>query len=232
VLDWVEPYNTSLDPRIDWTVGRRDVPYHDYGSHPGLSWIRDIAFSGPYSPKKNVFTAAEKSAGLGGAAGWGWNNSAKNFILVRFADVILWHAECEAEVGTLQAATDDVNMIRARAANPLGFVMEDDGTTPSGTYHIEPYPTFPNQDFALKAIRFERKLELAMEGHRYFDLVRWEMAEQVINDYLAVESIKRPACLGAGAAFSPRNVRMPIPEDAINRSYKDGEPTLQQNTGY
>lgn len=233
VLDWVEPYNTPFDPRIDWTVGRRDVPYLDYGDHPGRNWIRDMPFSGPYSPKKNVFSVAERDGGLGGAAGWGWNNSAKNFALLRFADVILWHAECEAEIGSLSIATDDVNRIRTRAANPAGFVTEGNDPTEiaSGTYLIGNYPTFANKDFALKAIRFERKLELAMEGHRYFDLVRWGIAEQVMDAYLSEEGSKRAECLG-NTDFKPRNVRMPIPEDAIVRSFKDGEATLQQNEGY
>ena len=224
-------YTGTVDPRLDWTVGRRGIPYHDYGNHPGLSWIRDIGFSGPFSPKKNVFTAAEKSAGLGGAAGWGWNNSAKNFVLIRFADVILWHAECEAEIGTLQNATDDVNDIRLRASNTAGFVKEADGVTPAANYDIELYTLFADKDAALKAIRFERKLELAMEGHRYFDLVRWGIAEEVMDAYLAEEGTKRIDALG-GTDFKPRNVRMPIPEDAINRSFKDNAATLVQNEGY
>jgi starch-binding outer membrane protein, SusD/RagB family len=226
-------YTGTLDPRLDWTVGRRGIPYLDYGDHPGLNWIRDIGFSGPYSPKKNVFSVAERDEKLGGAAGWGWNNNAKNFILVRFADVILWHAECEAEIGSLAAATADVNMIRTRAANPAGFVRE--GNSPAGApaanYLIGNYPTFASKDAALKAIRFERKLELAMEGHRYFDLVRWGIAEQVMDAYLAKEGTKRIEMLG-GADFKPRNVHMPIPEDAINRSAVNGQPTLTQNDGY
>ncbi len=226
-------YAGTVDPRLDWTVGRRGIPYLDYGDHPGLNWIRDIAFSGPYSPKKNVFSVAERDAGLGGAAGWGWNNSAKNFVLLRFADIILWHAECEAEVGTLAAATEDVNLIRARAANPDGFVREgnDPDNAPAANYFIDEYPTFASKDQALKAIRFERKLELAMEGHRYFDLVRWGIAEEVMDAYLAVEGTKRIECLG-GTDFKPRNVKMPIPEDAIVRSFKDGQATLTQNDGY
>lgn len=231
--DAFNEYTGKLDPRLDWTVGRRGIPYLDYGDHPGYNWIRKQDFAGPYSPKKNVFSAAERDAKLGGAAGWGWNNSAKNFVLMRFSDVLLMAAECEAEAGTLENATDLVNEIRNRASNPDGFVREGNlpAGAPAANYNIGLYPTFPNKEFALKAIRFERKLELAMEGHRFFDLVRWGIAEDVMTNYLAVESLKRIEALG-GATFKPRNIYQPIPTYAITNSYKAGQPTLKQNPGY
>jgi tetratricopeptide (TPR) repeat protein len=49
-----EPHTGPLDPRLDWTVGRRGIPYLDWGPHGGQNWIRDQAYGGPYSPKKNV----------------------------------------------------------------------------------------------------------------------------------------------------------------------------------
>ncbi len=226
-------YTGTLDPRLDWTVGRRGIPYLDYGDHPGRSWIRDQDFSGPYSPKKNVFSAAERDAKLGGAAGWGWNNSAKNFVLMRFSEVLLMAAECEAEAGSLALATDHVNTVRNRAANPAGFVKEGNlpAGAPAANYLIDEYPDFANKDFALKAIRFERKLELAMEGHRFFDLVRWGIAKDVMDDYLAEEGTKRVVALG-GATFKDRNVYQPIPANAILNSFKGGAATLTQNPGY
>lgn len=54
-LEWVEPSNINLDPRLDHTVGRRGLPYLDWGIHPGRAWIRKIDYGGPYAPKKNVF---------------------------------------------------------------------------------------------------------------------------------------------------------------------------------
>jgi hypothetical protein len=160
---------------------------------------------------------------------------------MRFADIILLAAECEAQVGTLLKATSYVNQIRTRAQNPNGFVFTyktdtkpSDGftTTPAANYSIGLYiATFASKDEALKAIRFERKLELAMEGHRFFDLVRWGIAETEINAFLAFESVRRPASL-AGAKFNAKNVYMPIPEYAMNQSVKDGQFTLKQNTGY
>lgn len=55
------PYAGNLDPRLDWTVGRRGVPYLDWGIHAGRSWVRDQAYAGPYSPKKHIASEAESS---------------------------------------------------------------------------------------------------------------------------------------------------------------------------
>jgi hypothetical protein len=231
VLVWEES-NLEVDPRLDWTVGRRGIPFLDYTNHPGNDWIRAVSFSGPYSPIKNTWSKAEAASGLAGSAGWGWNNTSENFTLLRLADVILWGAECEAEVGTLAQAATYVNMIRTRAANPAGFVKELDAPgTPAANYVINNYTSFADKAAALKAIRFERKLELAMEGHRFFDLVRWGTAETEINAFLAFEGAKRAACLG-GATFAPKNKYMPIPQYSIIQSTKDGTPTLKQNPGY
>ncbi len=124
-----------------------------------------------------------------------------------------------------------MNMIRARAANPEGFVKNDDGTD-AANYVISEYPTggaddpFQTQEGAREAVRFERRIELAMEGHRFFDLKRWGVAKQVLNDYLAIESQKRTYL--TGAVFKDKNVRHPLPDVAIDRS----EGTLKQNEGY
>jgi hypothetical protein len=45
--EFANDVTTPLDPRLDWTAGRRGIPYYDYGSHPGRSWIRDQAYAGP-----------------------------------------------------------------------------------------------------------------------------------------------------------------------------------------
>lgn len=232
-LKWVENDTQTFDPRLDWTVGRRGIPYLDWGSHPGRNWIRKVDFGGPYSPKKNVFYKADKDAGLAGVAGWGWNNSAQNFTLIRYSDVLLWYAEILVSEGALDDASGAayyVNLVRARAANPDGFVKNPDGTD-AANYDIAEYPSFPDEAYAMRAIQFERKLELAMEGHRLFDLVRWGVAEDIMTDYLAVENVRRQS-LFSGAVFKPKNRYQPIPEYAINQSFQNGEATLDQNDGY
>ncbi|MCU0391945.1 MAG: RagB/SusD family nutrient uptake outer membrane protein [Thermoflexibacter sp.] len=218
-----------LDPRLDWTVGRRDIPYLDWGVHGGQNWIRDQAYGGPYSPKKHVYYRSEEGT-LSDATGWTRGYSANNYVLMRFSDVILMAAEAEAEVGSLARALELVNQVRTRAANPAGFVKNPDGSN-AANYRIGNYPSFPSKEFALRAIRFERRLELAMEGHRFFDLVRWGIAAQNINDYLTVEQTKRQYLRGARFTAG-RNEYFPIPEQAIIRSQKGGTPTLKQNPGY
>jgi hypothetical protein len=222
------PYAGPVDPRLDWTVGRRSIPYLDWGPHPGRNWIRDVTFGGPYAPKKNVFTKAEYGT-LAGSVGWGWNNNSLNYTAMRFADVLLLAAEAEIEVGTLDKARGYINQIRARAA--ASPVMN--GAVPAANYVISQYTTaFASKAEAIKAVRFERKLELGMEGHRFFDLVRWGIADTEINAYLAFERPKHPAPLGTGSFVKGKHEYMPIPDYAISQSIKDGKPTLKQNPNY
>ena len=98
---------------------------------------------------------------------------------------MLWAAECEAQIGSLDQAETYVNMVRQRAANPNGFVYLNatydadhstysPQTTPGDKYAVNPYPAgafSPRGRLCSKAIQMERRLELAMEGQRFFDLV-------------------------------------------------------------
>jgi tetratricopeptide (TPR) repeat protein len=222
------PYSGSLDPRLDWTVGRRGIPYLDWGKHPGYDWIRDQGYGGPYSPKKNVIYKTQESA-YSDNSGWTTSLNANNLKLLRYADLLLYAAEAEVELNDLSRALELVNLVRARAANPAGYVM--DGPSPAANYLISSYPSFPDQDYARKAVRFERRLELGMEGHRFFDLVRWGIAAQVKNEYFMVEKDKRPY-LKDGLFEAGKHEVLPIPQNAIDLSRKNGVPTLVQNPGY
>ena len=238
--DAFTPPNDPLDPRIDWTVGRRGIPYLDWGIHPGVNWIRQIDFGGPFSPIKNVPEVADFDNNLAGVYDWGFTLSALNVHIIRYADVILMAAEAEAELGNLGRALDLVNMVRTRASNPDGFVKLDDGT-PAANYQIGLYPSFANQQAALTAIRFERKIELGMEGHRFYDLVRWDNVTdagltaapldmaQVLNDYLAGEDDRYHL---ANASFNIRHKYAPIPESVITQSTVDGVQNIKQIDGF
>ena len=222
------PHTGTLDPRLDHSVGRRGIPYLDWGIHPGRTWIRLQSYGGPYSPKKNVFFRSDMGQ-TAASVGWGWNNNALNYTIMRFADVLLMAAEAEIEVGSLAKATEYTNLVRTRAANsPLM-----NGTNPAANYSVGNYTVFASKEDARKAVRFERMLELGMEGHRFFDLNRWGITADYINNvYLAKEKLRRPSTLG-GATFTPnKHEYMPIPEYAINQSIKGGQPTLKQNPGY
>jgi hypothetical protein len=283
------PYQETLDPRLDWTVGRRGVPYLDWGPHPGNNWIRDQSYMGPYTPKKNTFK--ESQAGIYSnveGSYWAPGLAANNVNLIRYSDILLWAAEAEVETGgDLNTARDYVNQVRARAADSTGWVKNDDNTPyakrvtssqaefniindPSFTdiqpfdwvvrkdlnqtwvllgvksngtkvwnaydpphYKVDLYTNaWPDREFALKAIRFERVLELAMEGNRFFDLTRWGIADQEINSYLQKEQTRRSFL--SGAVFKKgKNEYFPIPQIEIDLSVDaHGVRHLIQNPGY
>ncbi|MFC5044146.1 RagB/SusD family nutrient uptake outer membrane protein [Aquimarina hainanensis] len=217
------PYAGNLDPRLDWTVGRRGIEYLGWGAMPGSRWVRDQSNGGPYVGKKHeVLKSQEGTISAAGAPQY----NAINTPLIRYADVLLWRAEIHADEGQLTEAMNLVNMIRARAANPEGFV-KNEGGTPAANYVISEYTSFPDRDYAIKAVRFERRLELASEGHRFFDMVRWGIASQVLNEYVSEEATKRVYLNGASFT-SGKNEYYPIPLDAINAA----KGALKQNPGY
>jgi hypothetical protein len=223
-----DPYAGPLDPRLDWTVARRGIPYLGWGDFKGQVWIRDQANNGPYMTKKFAYTKEQNNQfSQGPNAGV----TATNINIIRLADVILMAAECEVEIGSPDKAREYVNLIRTRAANSQGFVKRDNGTD-AANYQIAGYQTpWTDREFARQAVRFERRLELALEGHRFFDLVRWGIAEQTLNAYYARESkIIKPL---QHATFTKGvHEYVPIPWDEIVLSMVNGTPKLKQNPGY
>jgi hypothetical protein len=162
--------------------------------------------------------------------------------LIRYADVLLMAAEVEAQLGNFDKAESYVNMVRNRAANATGWVhsyKNDDNptagftNTPAANYKVSPYlpGAFASKDFALKAIYFERKIELAMEGHRFFDLVRWGIADTELNAYIAYQSTLTNDVKG-GKFVKGKSEYYPIPLTEIDLSAKGGAPVLKQNPGY
>jgi hypothetical protein len=222
------PHLGELDPRIDHTIGRRGIPYLDWGPHPGKAWVRDQNYAGPFSPKKNVYYKADET---GSKVNPDRRTSALNHRYLRFSEVLLLAAEAEIELGNLEEGKKLINQIRKRAANPSGFIKNANGSI-AANYKIELYTnTWNDKAVAHSALRTERRLELAMEGHRFFDLVRWGLAKEVLNKYLAYEVKKRSNL--AGASFKDHNIVFPIPQRQIDATKKpDGTLTLTQNPGY
>ena len=210
----------TVDPRLDFTVGRRGVDYNGYGIHAGKSWIRanfsDI--SGPYLPKKNIFQADDANNFAQG--GWGQNLSGLNYHIMRYADVLLMAAEAAVETGSLERGRTLVNLVRNRAKTMTPVA----GTNPDIELYNDPWV---DQAVARKAVRFERRLELAMEGHRYFDLVRWGNMTAHMNAYIANEAATITT-FGKGQSFQDKHVRYPIPLSAIDLS----GGVLVQNPGH
>jgi hypothetical protein len=235
-----------VDPRLDWTVGRQGVPLKDWGIYTVAAYARDLANGGPYSPKKNIH---EQSSGSELAPGIGWSPTQQNGVnihLFRFADALLLEAEARVETGDLATATTLVNMIRTRA----GVTAQGPGTSratiavpindPSITwaiYRVSPYPaTFASAAFARQAIEAERRLELAMEGQRLFDLRRWGTAAAVLNAYLTGvgggrEDVRR-AYLANAETFGAKHSLYPIPNSQIDLSKVGDESRLTQNPGW
>ncbi len=222
------PETGPLDPRLDYTVGRRGIDFNGWGINPGKDWIRasfaDI--SGPYLAKKSMYYAGE-DANMG-TGGWGQQRAGINYHIMRYSDVLLMAAECAAEGGDLDKALNYVNQIRNRAKN-MTYVKDVDGSgNPAANYSIEPYTSFPDKEYAIKAVRFERRLELGMEGQRLFDLRRWGNATQVMNDYIANEARTIPPFGIAAKPYQDKHNLCPIPLNAIDLS----GGVISQNPGY
>lgn len=214
---------TELDPRLDYTVGRVGIPYKDYGIAKA-SWIRNLANGGPWLPNKHIQWKDEVGTYFV-SGGWGQGQLGKNQILMRYADLLLMAAECEVEVGSLEKAREYVNLIRDRAAKST---VVKDGANPAANYNIKLYTTpWTDKAAAQNAVRFERQLELAMEGHRFFDLVRWGIADVVRNAFIAKEKTRRTHL--EGSTFRKgKDEYLPIPETVIAQSGGN----IKQNPGY
>ena len=147
--------------------------------------------------------------------------------MLRYDDILLIQAEAYIELGQQNNALPLINQIRVRAAASTGRLKKADGTFPS-KYNIQPYPaTGWTQDYARKALQWERRLEFATEGPRFFDLVRWGIAEQTLNAYIAVEKTRR-SFLATAKFTAGRDEYLPIPQSEI--TFTNG--LYKQNPGY
>lgn len=212
----------NVDPRLDYTVGRQGVPYLDLGINYDSTWEREVATYGPYAPKKRIVSAKSPYHLLISPY-----TDALNYYIIRYADVLLWKAEASIELGDLETGREYINMIRQRAKNSH-YIKTLDGSTDAAKYKIDIYQQpFNNYEDAISALRTERRLEFAMEGHRFFDLVRWGVADSVINNYFSTESKIRSVLTGAHFTKG-KNEYDPIPQSEID--LLQGKAT--QNPGY
>lgn len=235
--DAFTPDAGELDPRIDHSIGRRGIPYLDWQDFPGKAWIRNQPNAGPYQTKKYAYYKSDKGS-LQDNSSWTPGYTAINYTIIRFADVLLMAAEAEIEVGNPTKAREYVNHVRARAANPAGFVTKNGN--PAANYVISQYADAWAKDNATREkVRFERKLELSGEGHRFFDLMRWsgmyggpdqnDYVKRVLDSYLSYEAPKIPSGAFTGSEFNlDKDEWLPIPQSQIDLT----PGVLTQNPGY
>ncbi|MCE5344802.1 MAG: RagB/SusD family nutrient uptake outer membrane protein [Bacteroidales bacterium] len=221
------PTDQLVDPRLDQTIGRRGVDFLGWGIMTGAEWIRSQSFGGPYLQKKLMYSKSEETLAQNALFK---RQHGTNYRYLRYARVLLWRAECAVEEGDLETARQLVNQVRRRAANPVNITMGRvlnykypsgpsdaivDWNQPAANYLIKEYPTFPSKEYAREAVHMEQRLEFGMEGHRFFDLVRWGVDDKVLTEFIKNDSNFRYAMQGA-IFTKEKNSRWPIPRRQLD----------------
>ncbi|WP_439488031.1 RagB/SusD family nutrient uptake outer membrane protein [Algoriphagus sp.] len=217
----------TIDPRLDHTVGipGRPFKYRNTLNSQGdmvynFSWARDPGVYGYFGNMKEQ-QAPDCSCYVKEGPFMG---TSKNIDFIRYADVLLFKAEALIQLDQWNDALPIINQIRERAGQSTSRPL---AAGASDVYKVAPYTSFASKDFALKALKFERRLEFAMEGHRFFDLVRWGEAAPVLNAYLDTEK-QRKDFLSNARFTAGRDEYYPIPQREID--FTKGVYT--QNPGY
>lgn len=222
-----ENVSANVDPRLDYVVGRPGITWKTYTATPCQNtWVRDQGTYGYHCTKR--FFVSPESKEMYGA--WPWGASALNWNIIRYSSVLLWKAEALIELGTdLEQARQLINKIRSRAANKEYWVRDfKDNKKYAANYVIGLYPAAGwTQDYARKALRFETRLETAMEGERFFDLVRWGIAAETMNAYFAHERATRVYYVNSKFTAG-RDEYFPI----SNTQYNLSNGAYTQNPGY
>ncbi|MCW0484451.1 RagB/SusD family nutrient uptake outer membrane protein [Gaoshiqia sediminis] len=216
---------TPVDPRLDHSIGRPTITWKHWQNMPmQVNWNRDLPTYGYYVVKKYQI---DPYSDLRASGGFPWAKGALDFPIIKFSDVLLWKAEAAIELGDVATGMTIINQIRSRAKNSPRVYDFNIPSQDAANYSIALYPADVTQDYARKALRMERRLELHNEGHHFYDLVRWGIAASWLNDYMFKESAKRSYY--AGASFtSGRDEYLPIPQIEIDAS----GGVYKQRSGY
>lgn len=214
----------TVDPRLDFVVGRPTITYKTYRETPCQSWVRDRGVYGHNCAKR--FWISPESPDM--IKGWPWGASELNWQIIRYADLLLYKAEALIELGEdLETARQLINRVRQRAMDSEYVKDFNNPEKDAANYKIGLYPAEGwTQDYARQALRTEMRLEKALEGERFFDLVRWGIAQDVMTRYFEAEKDQR--VYYQVAKFDAGEEYFPIPVAQYNFSL--GRYT--QNYGY
>jgi hypothetical protein len=214
-----------MDPRIAHTFGIIGLPFkydperifdETYARVPGV-YGHKLGMKDQELPSSPAFRQYQAFFSI-----------SRNTDQIRYGDLLLMKAEALIELNQLGEALTIINDIRTRAGSTASLSrISDVNGNPTGNWNIGTYTTLGSQDDARKILRRERRLELAFESKRFFDLVRWGIAEETLNAYFANESQIRPY-LSDGNFTAGRDEYLAIPEQQITVS----RGLYQQNPGY
>lgn len=224
-------YNTSdynevtdkVDPRLFHTVAIPGKPYKYtdliFENSDYFTTSRNPSMYGNYSSlKENVDPRSEYYVKVGP-----WYANSKNWIVLRYADVLLFKAEALIESGNFSEALPLINQLRNRAKASTNLISYANNQLEIREYSASEW----TEDFARKALRWERRVEMAMEGWRFFDLVRWGIADQVMNAYYTKEK-EQHSYYNSALFIKNKNEYSPIPVQQINFS----RGVYKQNYGF
>lgn len=216
----------SFDPRFSHTIG---VPGHPWKYDPELIFeSRGIRNGNDYGYLKSVKELPHPDCGCLLYDGWQFNSMNKR--MIRYDEVLLWKAEVLIQLDRWDESLSLINKIRERAANSTNLLVKLNGD-PVMSYKCETYKPGVNctwnKDFARKALQWENRLELACEGRRFFDLQRWGILENTINNYFSIEK-NRFSWMNNAYFTAGRDEFFPIPQPQI----KWAKGNYTQNPGY
>ena len=218
-IDYTIGSNQTVDPRLFVTVGVPGTPYMfnpSFMMAESNAWSRSGGTFGYFvSLKQNVDPSLTDSYLFLCDSQWA---SSMNRIVFRYADVLLMRAEAEAQLGQTADAIALVNQVRNRANGMITNSIVSNYPNKYGVhYAVGKYNGSYSKDEAMKIIKMERRLELAMESERFFDLVRWGDAATVLNKFYSSESEKMNFLSGSQFTAN-KNEYLPVPFEQMAAS--------------
>ena len=222
-----QPTAQKWDPRLFHTVGMPTFPYK-YEEEYTLTLLnaRTPNVYGYYCSMKEV---PQRSKGE--SYHDSWQEFATADYVFRYSDVMLMRAEAMIETGDLAGARNIINDIRRRAGNSIAkHISYAADQCEIAEYPMSPY--FDNKENARQCLRWERRLEMAMENGRYFDLRRWGIASETLTAFFASEQKDVYYCTdknGVPLQYAPVDESGNVTSQAYADYYRDARYTADKN---